>query len=99
MKIAFDVRILFEKEKTGIGRMTDYLIQNMVREYSDQFFFYYFRTRKGREIYLKKKLKISKSLVPAVQLVLRFSLSMGNKDVSSALSLVFWGRCTDYTVF
>lgn len=54
MKIAFDVQILFEKEKTGIGRMTDYLIQNMVREYSDQFFFYYFRTRKGREIYLKK---------------------------------------------
>lgn len=49
MKIAFDVQILFEKEKTGIGRMTDYLIHSMIREYSEEFVFYYFRVRKERK--------------------------------------------------
>lgn len=48
MKVAFDVQILFEKEKTGIGRMTDYLIHSMIREYPEQFFFYYFKVRKER---------------------------------------------------
>ncbi|WFR56321.1 glycosyltransferase family 1 protein [Anaerocolumna sp. AGMB13025] len=49
MKIAFDAQLLFEKQKTGIGRTADYVIRNIIKEYDNEYYLNYFSIRNSSE--------------------------------------------------
>lgn len=49
MKIAFDAQLLFEKQKTGIGWTTDYIVRNLIHEYDNEYYLNYFSIRNNRE--------------------------------------------------
>lgn len=46
MKIACDVQLLMEQKKTGIGKMTEYMLESLARHSEDEIYLNYFKPRK-----------------------------------------------------
>lgn len=46
MKIACDVQLLTEQKKTGIGKMTEYMLESLARHSGDEIYLNYFKPRK-----------------------------------------------------
>ncbi len=55
MKIAFDAQLIFEKQKTGIGWTSEYIMKNIINVFDNEFYLNYFSMHNNRE----KELRIS----------------------------------------
>lgn len=49
MKIAFDAQLIFEKEKTGIGWTSEYILKNIIKEFDNEYLLNYFSMHKNQE--------------------------------------------------
>lgn len=49
MKIAFDAQLIFEKQKTGIGWTSEYILKNIIKEFDNDYYLNYFSIHKNQE--------------------------------------------------
>lgn len=49
MKIAFDAQLIFEKQKTGIGWTSEYILKNIIKEFDNEYYLNYFSIHKNQE--------------------------------------------------